>query len=214
MENSSKALTIAGGVLIAVMLAVLVYYVFTQWGESQKMKQEDVDTVKIEEFNKSYLSYEKVLYGSELLGLVNKMSDYNISDDVRYNSYGTMDLKVEIKLLSGSTDNLFNRTGTYSLSTIKRTIDDVMRDTVEKYKGKVSDSQWEFLAKSSNNSEQSFDNLCNELNISSSVNRRELQESAKEYYKYVQFKRMKFKHKETTFFDTGRVKNMSFVETK
>ena len=214
MENASKSLTIAGGVLIAVMLAVLVYYVFTQWGESQKMKQEDVDTVKIEEFNKSYLSYEKVLYGSELLGLVNKMSDYNISDDVRYNSYGTMDLKVEIKLLSGSTDNLFNRTGTYSLSTIKRTIDDVMRDTVEKYKGKVSDSQWEFLAKSSNNSEQSFDNLCNELNISSSVNRRELQESAKEYYKYVQFKRMKFKHKETTFFDTGRVKNMSFVETK
>ncbi|HJJ12306.1 MAG TPA: hypothetical protein OIM48_03245 [Clostridiaceae bacterium] len=214
MENAAKALTIAGGVLIAVMLAVLVYYVFTQWGESQKMQQEDVDTVKIEEFNKSYLSYEKVLYGSELLGLVNKMSDYNISDDVRYNAYGTMDLKVEIKLLSGSTDNLFNRTGTYSLSTVKRTIDDVMRKTVEKYSGKVSDSQWEFLAKSSNNSEQSFDDLCQELNISSSVNRRELQEAAKEYYKYVQFKRMKFKHKETTFYDTGRVRNMSFIETK
>ncbi|MBS5853856.1 MAG: hypothetical protein ACLSW4_04880 [Clostridia bacterium] len=214
MENAAKALTIAGGVLIAVMLAVLVYYVFTQWGESQKMQQEDVDTVKIEEFNKSYLSYEKVLYGSELLGLVNKMSDYNISDDVRYNAYGTMDLKVEIKLLSGSTDNLFNRTGTYSLSTVKRTIDDVMRKTVEKYSGKVSDSQWEFLAKSSNNSEQSFDDLCQELNISSSVNRRELQEAAKEYYKYVQFKRMKFKHKETTFYDTGRVKMMSFIETR
>lgn len=214
MENAAKALTIAGGVLIAVMLAVLVYYVFTQWGESQKMQQEDVDTVKIEEFNKSYLSYEKVLYGSELLGLVNKMNDYNISDDVRYNAYGTMDLKVEIKLLSGSTDNLFNRTGTYSLSTVKRTIDDVMRKTVEKYSGKVSDSQWEFLAKSSNNSEQSFDDLCQELNISSSVNRRDLQEAAKEYYKYVQFKRMKFKHKETTFYDTGRVKMMSFIETR
>ena len=214
MENAAKALTIAGGVLIAVMLAVLVYYVFTQWGESQKMQQEDVDTVKIEEFNKSYLSYEKVLYGSELLGLVNKMSDYNISDDVRYNAYGTMDLKVEIKLLSGSTDNLFNRTGTYNLSTIKRTIDKVMNDTVEKYKGNVSDSKWEYLAKSSNNSEQSFDDLCQELNISSSVNRRELQEAAKEYYKYVQFKRMKFKHKETTFYDTGRVKMMSFIETR
>ena len=214
MENAAKALTIAGGVLIAVMLAVLVYYVFTQWGESQKMQQEDVDTVKIEEFNKSYLSYEKVLYGSELLGLVNKMSDYNISDDVRYNAYGTMDLKVEIKLLSGSTDNLFNRTGTYSLSTVKRTIDEVMRKTVERYSGKVSDSQWEFLAKSSNNSEQSFDDLCQELNISFSVKRRDLQEAAKEYYKYVQFKRMKFKHKETTFHDTGRVKMMSFIETR
>lgn len=214
MENASKALTIAGGVLIAVMLAVLVYYVFNHWGEIQKMEQEDVETVKVEEFNKSYLSYEKVLYGSELLGLVNKMSDYNISDDVKYNAYGTMDLKVEIKLLSGSTDNLFNRTGTYSLSTVKRTIDDVMRKTVERYSGKVSDSQWEFLAKSSNNSEQSFDDLCQELNISSSVNRRDLQEAAKEYYKYVQFKRMKFKHKETTFFNTGRVRNMSFIETK
>lgn len=61
MENASKALTIAGGVLIAVMLAVLVYYVFNHWGEIQKMKQEDVETVKVEEFNKSYLSYEKVL---------------------------------------------------------------------------------------------------------------------------------------------------------
>ncbi len=214
MENTSKALTIAGGVLIAVMLAVLVYYVFNHWGESQKMKQEDVETVKVEEFNKSYLSYEKVLYGSELLGLVNKMSDYNISEDVKYNSYGTMNLTIEIKLLSGTTDNLFNRAGIYNLSTIKRTIDKVMNDTVEKYKGNVSDSKWEYLAKSSNNSEQSFNDLCTELNISSSVNRRDLQEAAKKYYQYVQFKRMKFKHKETTFFNTGRVKNMSFIETK
>lgn len=214
MENASKALTIAGGVLIAVMLAVLVYYVFNHWGESQKMKQEDVETVKVEEFNKSYLSYEKVLYGSELLGLVNKMSDYNISEDVKYNSYSEMDLTIEIKLLSGTTDNLFNKTGTYNLFIIKRTIDKVMNDTVEKYKGNVSDSKWEYLAKSSNNSEQSFNDLCTELKISSSVNRRELQEAAKKYYQYVQFKRMKFKHKETTFFNTGRVRNMSFIETK
>ena len=72
------------------MLAVLVYYVFTHWGESQRIKQEDVEVQKVEDFNKSYLSYEKVLYGSELLGLVNKMSDYNISDDVKYSvSYCT-----------------------------------------------------------------------------------------------------------------------------
>ena len=43
MENAAKALSIAGGILIAVMLAVLVYYVFTHWGESQRIKQEDVE---------------------------------------------------------------------------------------------------------------------------------------------------------------------------
>ena len=60
MENAAKALSIAGGILIAVMLAVLVYYVFTHWGESQRIKQEDVEVQKVEDFNKSYLSYEKL----------------------------------------------------------------------------------------------------------------------------------------------------------
>ena len=96
MENAAKALSIAGGVLIAVMLAVLVYYVFTHWGDSQRASQEDIEIQQVEDFNKSYLSYEKVLYGSELLGLVNKMSDYNISDDVKYSGYSTMNLSMKI----------------------------------------------------------------------------------------------------------------------
>ncbi len=215
MENASKALTIAGGVLIAVMLAVLVYYVFTHWGDSQRMQQEEVEVQKVEDFNKSYLSYEKVLYGSELLGLVNKMSDYNISDDVKYSNYGTMNLTVKIQELSGSTDNLFVK-GTYNLSTINSRIESVMNQTTNstKYNGKISDSQWEYLAKASSNSSESFQKLCTELNVNTSVNWTDLQEAAKIYYQYVQFKRMKFKHAETTFFDNGRVSSMSFEETK
>lgn len=215
MENASKALTIAGGVLIAVMLVVLVYYVFTHWGESQKMQEEELEVQRAEDFNKSYLSYEKVLYGSELLGLVNKMSDYNISDAVKYDKYDTMSISVQIKELSGSTDNLFAK-GTYNLSSITDKINDVMNVTANasKYKGKISDSQWEYLAKSSSSTSTTFENLCTQLNIDSSLNRSDLQNAAKEYYKYVQFKRIKFKHTETTFFDNGRVQSMSFEETK
>ena len=153
MENAAKALSIAGGILIAVMLAVLVYYVFTHWGESQRIKQEDVEVQKVEDFNKSYLSYEKVLYGSELLGLVNKMSDYNISDDVKYSGYSKM------------------------------------------------------------NTSTKFDDLCTELKIPSSINREQLKADAAEYYKYVQFKRKKFKHIGTEFSNDGRVSKMSFEET-
>ena len=215
MENASKALTIAGGVLIAVMLAVLVYYVFTHWGDSQRMQQEEVEVQRVEEFNKSYLSYEKVLYGSELLGLVNKMSDYNISEAVKYSNYGTMNLTINIKELSGSTDNLFTK-GTYNLSTINSKIKSIMNKTTDStiYSGKISDSQWEYLAKASSNSYQSFENLCKELNISTSIDWHGLQDDAKIYYQYVQFKRMKFKHTGTTFFDNGRVSSMSFEETK
>lgn len=215
MENASKALTIAGGVLIAVLLAVLVYYVFTHWGDSQKMQQEEVEVQRVEDFNKSYLSYEKVLYGSELLGLINKMTDYNVSDDVKYSNYKTMNLTVKIQELSGSTDNLLAK-GTYNLSTIYSRIDNVMNKTINstKYKGKISDSQWEYLAKASSNSYQSFEKLCKELNVSTSINWQGLQSDAKIYYQYVQFKRMKFKHTGTTFFDNGRVSSMSFEETK
>lgn len=213
MDNASKALTIAGGVLIAVMLAVLVYYVFISWGDSQRMKQEDVNIQKVEDFNKSYLSYEKVLYGSELLGLVNKMNDYNNSDDVRYSGYSTMDLSIKINELSGTTDNLFSK-GTYNLTSVVNTINELLNDTVNssKYKGKISDSQWEYLAKSSTSTK--FNDLCTELKIPTSINRNQLKSDAAEYYKYIQFKRMKFKHTGTEFFDNGRVSKMSFEETK
>lgn len=213
MDNASKALTIAGGVLIAVMLAVLVYYVFISWGDSQRMKQEDVNIQKVEDFNKSYLSYEKVLYGSELLGLVNKMNDYNNSDDVTYSGYSTMDLSIKINELSGTTDNLFSK-GTYNLTSVVNTINELLNDTVNssKYKGKISDSQWEYLAKSSTSTK--FNDLCTELKIPTSINRNQLKSDAAEYYKYIQFKRMKFKHTGTEFFDNGRVSKMSFEETK
>ena len=210
MENAAKALSIAGGVLIAVMLAVLVYYVFTHWGDSQRSSQEDIEIQKVEDFNKSYLSYEKVLYGSELLGLVNKMSDYNISDDVKYSGYSTMNLSM--KITDRTTGNLFSY-GTYNLTSISNAINTVMNKTVNssKYKGQISDSQWEYLAKSSTSTK--FNDLCTELKIPSSINRDQLKSDAAEYYKYVQFKRKKFKHTGTDFSDNGRVSIMSFEET-
>lgn len=213
MENAAKALTIAGGVLIAVMLAVLVYYVFTHWGESQKMDQEEIEVQKVNDFNKSYLSYEKTLYGSELLGLVNKMNDYNESKDITYLGYGKMSIKVSI---TDSTEgNLFNK-GTYGLTQINNTVQDVMKKTTEssKYKGKISDANWEHLAKASSNSAEEFNKLCDNLNIDPSIDRTDLQSASVEYYKYIQFKRKKFKHTGTTFFDTGRVNTMSFEEGK
>ncbi len=210
MENAAKALSIAGGVLLAVMLAVLVYYVFTHWGDSQRASQEDVEIQQVEDFNKSYLSYEKVLYGSELLGLVNKMSDYNISDTVKYSGYSTMDLSM--KITDRTTGNLFSY-GTYTLTSISNAINTVMNKTVNssKYKGQISDSQWEYLAKSSTSTK--FNDLCTELKIPSSINRDQLKADAAEYYKYVQFKRKKFKHIGTDFSNDGRVSKMSFEET-
>ncbi len=218
MENASKALVIAGGVLIAVMLAILVYYVFTYWGDSQRLEQEGIEAQRASDFNKSYLSYEKVLYGSELLGLVNKMNDYNKSSDVKYGSYDEMSLTMQIKELSGSTGNLFSA-GTYDLDDINEKIENVMNETVydSRFAGKVSDSQWEYLAKSSSSTDSRFQELCTQLNVNATIDRSALKQAAAKYYEYIQFKRMKFDiddNNPTTFFNNGRVESMHFVETR
>ena len=160
--------------------------------------------------NGSIIEVDGKKYGSELLGLVNKMSDYNISDDVKYSGYSKMNLSM--KITDKTTGNLFSN-GTYSLSSISNAINTVMNNTVNssKYKGQISDSQWEYLAKSSTSTK--FDDLCTELKIPSSINREQLKADAAEYYKYVQFKRKKFKHIGTEFSNDGRVSKMSFEET-
>ena len=88
---------------------------------------------------------------------------------------------------------------------------DKLDSLANKYKGQISDSQWEYLAKSSTSTK--FNDLCTELKIPSSINREQLKADAAEYYKYVQFKRKKFKHIGTEFSNDGRVSKMSFEET-
>ena len=208
MENASKALLIAGGVLIALLLLGLVVYTFREWGDAQEMQQLEVNAQVVYDFNKSYLSYEKTLYGSELLGLVNKMLDYNRSADVIYDGYTTMSMEVYIK---GTADDLFTSEKYYNLQEISGKLEDVEDETVDNSQfSKILPSYWERLAKSSSLSSAEFDNLCTQLEIDSSINRNNLQNAAKEYYKYVQFKRLKFSHENTTFSDSGRVESMEF----
>lgn len=209
MENATKALVMAGGILIALMLLVLVVYSVRQWGDAQEAQFQEENAQVVADFNKSYLSYEKTLYGSELLGLVNKMLDYNDSDDVKVNDYPPMTMEVHI---NGTADDLFTSSKNYDLEEISERITDAMSDTIDNPTySNLDSSYWERLAKSSSDW-QSFNDLCTALEIDPSINRNNLQIAAQEYYKYVQFKRLKFDNTGTTFSDSGRVASMTFAQ--
>lgn len=214
MENATKALVMAGGILIALMLLVLVVYSVREWGDAQEAQFQEENAQVVADFNKSYLSYEKTLYGSELLGLVNKMLDYNDSDDVKVNNYPPMTMEVHI---NGTADDLFTRDKDYDLEDISERITDAMNATIDNptYNGtngtQLDSSYWERLAKSSSDW-KSFDELCTALQIDPRIDRNNLQIAAQEYYKYVQFKRLKFDCTGTTFSDSGRVESMTFVQ--
>ena len=76
MENASKALEMAGGVLIALMVLGLLVLGYNRISDLKQIEQ-DADTVAKEYFI-SFEEYNKNgLYGSELFSLVNKIKDYN-----------------------------------------------------------------------------------------------------------------------------------------
>lgn len=73
MENAAKALTIAGGVLIAIIVVATLWYSFQQWGILPQAKDDNEKISQEVEFNKEFESYNKQnLYGTDIITVINK----------------------------------------------------------------------------------------------------------------------------------------------
>lgn len=81
MENASKALIIAGGVLIAVMVATLFVYLFTIYGSYAENMYDRINQRQITEANNEYTKYEgasdNTIY--DVVTVANKARDHNTS---------------------------------------------------------------------------------------------------------------------------------------
>ena len=79
MENATKALLIAGGILIAMMTLALLVYVFGYMTDFAESQDRVAATQEIVEFNESYEAYNKQrMYGTDVISVVNKAEDNNI----------------------------------------------------------------------------------------------------------------------------------------
>ena len=58
MENASKALLMAAGVLIGIMILSLAVYLFTTFGTSSAQMHKQIETDRLNEFNSQFTSYE------------------------------------------------------------------------------------------------------------------------------------------------------------
>ena len=73
MENASKALLMAGGVLIAILIIALLVNSFTSISSFQKIKLSEEEQEKIVRFNEQYTKYlGQYVYGTEVVTLQNK----------------------------------------------------------------------------------------------------------------------------------------------
>ena len=77
MENASKALIIAGAILLSILLISLGIFVFTQAQDT--LGSINLDEQEVLAFNNKFLAYEGTIRGSQLKQLFNLVDSNNTS---------------------------------------------------------------------------------------------------------------------------------------
>lgn len=78
MENASRALVIAGGVLLAIIIISVVVFAYRGITNLQKEKDVNLSSEQVSKINEQIEKYTKksVIYGSEVLSICNAIEDY------------------------------------------------------------------------------------------------------------------------------------------
>lgn len=100
MENASKALLIAGGVLIALIIITMFIMMFSRLSNINKEQEEKTKIEQLNAFNMEFEAYnKKVMYGADVITLINKVAENN------KNYSGNPDYKITIILDGTETTN-------------------------------------------------------------------------------------------------------------
>lgn len=78
MENATKALEMAGSLLIGVLLLGCLLFAYTRMSELKDTEHKVEVSQQAQDFNQDYETYNRNnLYGSDLFSLANQIEDYN-----------------------------------------------------------------------------------------------------------------------------------------
>lgn len=216
MENAAQALIIAGSVLIGLLIIGALVFTYREITDSEGSEQEQIRIQQIDEFNKQYTSFEKKLYGSELLSLINKAIDYDNKIDTEQSGYTKMSIIVTV---SRQTD--FINTGNYTINNVQNqnlfTTKLVKIDQIKNtYGGDQYLQRLVALYNGGSTKEAELKALLEEIeiDISSPGKLDKVKEDLKTYYGYIEFKRKQFKHIETKYDENGngRIISMEYEE--
>ncbi len=79
MENISRALIIAGGMLLAILILTLLVFLFNKISIIPEEQTQQLNELNIIEFNRSYEVYQKpLMYGTDIISIINKAVDHNM----------------------------------------------------------------------------------------------------------------------------------------
>ena len=143
MENASKALIMAGSILIAIMVIGLLVYGYTQISDLEQTRADAEITDALAGYMRRFEQYnrgqgDEPLYGSEILSLANLQQDYNLmeadrADIGRLEGYSEVTITVEItKEINGNTTGYFD-VGVHDMADILKDYEELEKN-IEVYK--------------------------------------------------------------------------------
>lgn len=221
MENASKALLIAAGILIGLILITMIIYGYSQISSYYKAKEENREIEQLVDFNKQYIPYNRDdVRGSDLLSLVNKIIDYNVQKTDNMNEEN-IDISIKINNIK---DFYYKYDENKRVTLIKAnyTQDNINNDLIKPANEIESDYPQGMATKLAanmstlmgENSLKSKKDLLVELKIMDKDDRNPddfvNNNDILKYYQYQQFKRAHFNCKNLTYNEQGRVKSFTF----
>lgn len=122
MENASKAIIIAGGILIGVIILSVLVLVFRPMGDVYKEQGVSLSIEQLEKYNRQFNTFDKSLYGSELLSLKNLLEDYNnrILQDADPKYIAENEITVTVRLYSYTAEQLVDQNGVVKRTNYKK----------------------------------------------------------------------------------------------
>lgn len=233
MENASKALIMAGGALLAMLIVSLLIYAWSLFSEYQTSKDNLADIENTKSFNEQFIQYDRNdVLGYEILSLVNKVVDYNYrkSNDINAkNDEKYTPITIVINLMNTSvftvdkTPSQLFKQNTYTQSNTVNQFASIIQTAtnIENLYGGADCATR--LAKaistmySSTTTEENaikkFNSLSTKTKVKNITDLNLQKTNLYKYYEYVQFKRTVFKSDSNKIVydsNTGRVSYMCF----
>lgn len=109
MENASKFLLMAGGILIALLVISALVLMFNQIGDYEKGKSNTEKVSQVADFNKEFMvfTYDNI-QGTDIISLANKIVNFNSKSGMQ-NSIN-YDKKIKLNLIFGNK----NKSGSFA----------------------------------------------------------------------------------------------------
>ena len=214
MENASKALLMAGGILIVLLIVGALVLMFNQLSAYQKSNSDNLKTSQLVEFNNQFLNFtlDEEIYGYDLISLLNKVTNYNEAEPVA-NSVEYKEITLKIKLGKDFAEK-------YGVNKTAKAF------TEEKYEiiksdGKFSKTINKFIVMEKNYTLSGMSKLSTYYDAIYVDNTKTIKEvlgkdviidkkDVEQYREYSEFKKAKFKNTNIEYYKNGQVKAISF----